>query len=69
MDKDHKEHLKTILDYFEKAVTVKYEKGVKEHGGHLWLKSGLIDEAINEAVDMIVYLVTLKQQLEDSEEF
>jgi hypothetical protein len=44
--------------------TAKYEKGQREHGGNLWQKDGLLDEAINEAIDQVVCLITLKQQLE-----
>jgi len=63
MDKEHEQHLKIIKDSFELLVDKKYRQGQKEHGGKLWLKSGLIDQAIDESIDMVVYLLTLKEQL------
>ena len=56
-------HIQAILAMFEHDATAKYRKGILEHGGHLWEKSGLIDEAINEAIDQVIYLYTLKAQI------
>lgn len=56
-------HLQAILATLEERVSEKYHKGCAEHGGHLWEKSGLIDEALNEVVDLAVYLITLKEQI------
>jgi len=56
-------HLQAILSSFEKEVVLKYRTGVKEHGGHLWEKSGMIDEAMNEVIDLYVYLHTLREQV------
>ena len=55
-------HLQAILATFEKEATEKYRAGVKEHGGHLWEKPGMLDEAIKEAIDLVVYLYTLRDQ-------
>jgi len=44
---------------------VKYVTGQKEHGGNLWEKEGLLDMAIDEAIDQVIYLLTLKKQLEN----
>lgn len=59
-------HLDEIIFAFEDLVEKKYTAGQKEHGGNLWDKKGLIDMAIDEAIDQVVYLLTLKQQIEDS---
>lgn len=62
----YEEHIKQILNEFSQIASKKYMKGVKEHGGHLWEKKGLIDMSIEEAVDQVIYLLTLKKQIEDS---
>jgi len=62
----HQEHIKQILNDFSQIASNKYTKGVKEHGGHLWEKKGLIDMTIEEAVDQVIYLLTLKKQIEES---
>ena len=63
MTDEHEEHLQYIQQQINELVVEKYRLGVKEHGGKLWEKEGLVDEAISEAVDMLVYLLTLKEQL------
>ena len=65
MDETHKENLKQLLEMFTSQASFKYEKGVAEHGGHLWRKGVdfLIDAAYEEAVDQIIYLGQLKQIL------
>lgn len=67
MDKDQTNHAEAISDFFHRAMMIKYQKGALEHGGNLWEKDGLLDEAISEAIDQVVYLVTLKQQLEQKD--
>jgi len=64
MTPEHYEHLDDILAELEELVTEKYENGQNEHGGKLWKKPGLLDEAINEVIDLAVYLLTLKHQME-----
>jgi hypothetical protein len=56
-------HLQAILASFEAEVSDKYRKGAAEHGGHLWEKPGMIDEAMNEVLDLYVYLYTLRDQI------
>ena len=56
------EHLEEIKKELNELVTAKYQRGVKEHGEGLWLKEGLLEEAIDEAIDLIVYLLTIKKQ-------
>jgi len=55
-------HLTEIKNRFSELVSSKYKKGAEEHGGFLPDKPGLIDMAIEEAVDQFVYLHTLKDQ-------
>lgn len=62
MDSEHTAHLARILTAFCEEVTVKYEKGQQEHGGRLWCKPNLLDKAIEEAIDLVVYLYTLREQ-------
>lgn len=68
MDQEHENHLGYILEETMVRLDEKYRKGQAEHGGKLWEKDGLLDEAINEALDQVVYLLTLKQQLNDKVE-
>jgi len=57
-------HLRTVKERFAELVDKKYRAGQVEHGGNLWQKNGLIDFTIEEAIDQVVYLLTLKEQLE-----
>lgn len=66
MQYEHNAHRDGIINTFSKLCTEKYNKGQAEHGGNLWEKKGLIDMAIDEAIDQVVYLITLKKQIEDS---
>ena len=58
-------HLQHIKLSFAEAVDKKYRHGQQEHGGDLWRKKGLIDFAIDEAIDQVTYLISLKQQIEE----
>ena len=62
----HEDHIDLLLDQFTNILVPKYMAGAKEHGGKLWemLPEDLLDNAIEEAVDNLVYLLTLKQRLE-----
>jgi len=59
------EHSKEIAKDAARRIIMKYRAGQKEHGGELWTKPGIIDMAIEEAIDQVIYLLTLKQQLEN----
>ena len=61
------EHANCIAKDAAKRILIKYRVGQREHGGQLWTKPGLLDMAIDEAIDQVVYLLTLKQQLEHPE--
>ena len=61
-------HLQHVKDYVRERMDIKYRKGQEEHGSdgsNLWDVTDieLLDEAINEAIDQCVYLVTLRQKL------
>ncbi len=56
----NEKHIKQIGQEFYKLMSEKYRKGAKEHGGRLWQKTNMLEEAINESIDLIVYLLTLK---------
>ena len=65
MDAAHEAHLQRILTRFNADARGKYEHGQREHGGNLWQKPGMLDSAIEEAIDLVVYLYTLKEQCEE----
>ena len=65
MTNEQENHLADIKATFEALVDLKYRKGQAEHGGDLMdmeiLK--LVDCALDEAIDQVVYLTTLKNRL------
>lgn len=65
MTPEQEEHLVSIKENFEVLVDVKYRDGQKRHGGDLFGKSPteLLDCAIDEAIDQVVYLLTLRDKL------
>jgi hypothetical protein len=66
MSEDHEDHLNRIKTQVINLIDTKYRAGQKEHGGNLWLKTGLLDEAINEVIDLAVYLLTMKEQIAET---
>ena len=62
MNPDHEQHLTMLLETITDKIDTKYRAGQKEHGGKLWQKPHLLDEAINEAADQLIYLLTIEQQ-------
>lgn len=64
MDAAHESHLDRIVENFSADVRAKYESGQREHGGNLWEKGGMLENALAEALDLVVYLYTLKEQQE-----
>lgn len=62
-----RDHANKIAKDAAKRILVKYHAGQLEHGGKLWTKPGIIDMAIEEAIDQVIYLLTLKEQLEHPE--
>ena len=65
MTDEQEEHLEFIQDEFVDLVEDKYRKGQAEHGGNLFDMPtlDLVNNAIDEAIDQVVYLLTLKQKL------
>jgi hypothetical protein len=63
MSPDHEEHLQKIKTEISQLIDSKYRAGQKQHGGSLFHKAGLLDMAVEEIVDLVVYILTLKQQL------
>jgi len=65
MTTEQEAHLYRIKTEFNKQCDAKYRKGQAEHGGDLFRKSliGLLDSAIDEAIDQVVYLLTLKEKM------
>lgn len=59
----HQAHLNRILKDTRKLLSAKYTKGQKEHGGELWKLTPLqlVTEALNEALDQVTYLHTLRE--------
>ena len=55
-------HLLFVKEQFAKDVDMKYRKGQAEHGGNLWdsTSTKLLDAAIEEVLDLYVYLITMR---------
>lgn len=64
LTKEQKAHLSYILSEALSRIDTKYQNGAKEHGGLLsdLSEEQLLENAIDEAVDQVVYLLTLKQK-------
>ncbi len=56
-------HIATIIMQFAREATGGYLGGQREHGGQLWLKTGMLAQAKKEANDQISYLYTAEQQI------
>lgn len=65
MNPDHEAHLRRVKRNVAARIDRKYRAGQREHGGELWKKAGLVEEALDEAVDLCVYLETLREQIEN----
>lgn len=66
MDIQQEYHLSRIRQKFSDLVDKKYRKGAAEHGGHLldYSPEQLLDFAIEEAIDQVTYLLSLKEKME-----
>jgi hypothetical protein len=64
MTGEQEKHLRLIQNQLALLVDNKYRNGQKEHGGNLFDMdpNRLLDEAIGEAIDQVVYLLTLKSK-------
>jgi hypothetical protein len=55
--------MRRILSEFNLDLEAKYRAGQEEHGGNMWEKKGMLTHAIEEAIDQVVYLYTLREQM------
>jgi len=62
MTEEKIKHLLFILEKSAGLIRDKYKKGAAEHREILWKKPDLLDEAINESVDLLIYLLTLRHK-------
>ena len=60
------QHAAYIADEARKVVYNKYMAGQAEHGGKLWRKV-IAPHILEEAIDQLVYVLTLRDQLEVAE--
>ncbi len=58
----HEAHLTGILSRVSTALDKKYRDGQREHKGKIWEKPGMLEHAIEESLDLLVYLHTAKDQ-------
>lgn len=65
MTEEQELHMKGLAMTFAHLMARKYRRGAKEHGGNIWdmSREKLLDNALDEAIDQVVYLLTLKQKL------
>lgn len=62
MTEAQEQHLKRVLAEVSADLDAKYRAGQEHHGGNLWEKPGMLEHAIEEALDQIVYLYVLRDQ-------
>ena len=65
MNQAQESHLARVKEEFVALVDAKYRAGAAEHGGELLAlpRMTILDLAIEEAVDQVVYLLSLKEKL------
>jgi hypothetical protein len=66
MTEEQEQHLGEIQDQFCDLVDAKYRKGAREHASQLnkdYTAKELLDMAIDEAIDQVTYLLTLREKL------
>jgi hypothetical protein len=61
---EQRKHSIGLAHIFSEQMIIKYKKGQEEHGGNLWEKPNLLDNAIDEVVDLAIYLLTLRDQVD-----
>lgn len=66
MSPEQEAHLARVKEQFLTAADIKYRRGQKEHGGNLHHVgvTSLLNCAIEEAIDQVVYLITLREVLQ-----
>lgn len=68
MTETQKQHLNRILDTTHSMLADKYVKGAKEHDSDLsqdYTVEQILDMAIEEAIDQITYLLTMREKLNE----
>lgn len=60
----HEAHLSHVVRAQSRLIDAKYRAGQRDHGGTLFKKPGMLANAIDEQVDLAVYLITLHEQIE-----
>ena len=66
MNQAQEQHLARIKIDFSNLVDLKYRRGQEEHGGNLFDMDAmkLLDCTLDEAIDQVVYLLTLRAKME-----
>ena len=64
---DQQIHLNDIIDWVVESLETKYVAGQQQHGGNIWLKHGMLSHIEAELLDLVVYVRTLRKQLEDAQ--
>ena len=62
MDAAQTAHLERIVNRLSADLRAKYEAGQQHHGGNLWEKPGMLENAYAEVLDLAVYILTLMEQ-------
>lgn len=62
MTDEQEAHLARLKAQLAADLDAKYRDGQAHHGGDLWTKPGLLEAAIEEALDQLTYLYTLREQ-------
>lgn len=66
MNKTQIDHLNSLLETTRELLTRKYVKGAEEHDSVLsedYTALEIVDMAIEEAIDQITYLLTLREKI------
>ena len=69
LDDLQRSHLRSLDRDISRRLIAKYARGADEHGGYIWDQDPLtlVNNAIDESVDQLVYLLTLRDQLIDAQ--
>lgn len=62
MDPDCEAHLARIKAQLVRDIDAKYRAGQTDHGGRLFEKPGMLENAYAEVLDLAVYLLTAMEQ-------
>lgn len=65
LTEEQETHIREIVRWFATTMPPKYTKGAVEHGGDIrdLTPIVLVENALEEALDNIVYLLTLREKL------